>query len=214
MCAARRRQRPTHPHTTRAAHGADPNIKVRLSAVLNKDVVLLFSMDDTANLFDQLSVLLFLQRILVPRPLAAYAAGKWKQTVADGEYDIGAAASITVVVPWYRYCQMERTCRWTVREGKWYNGAPTGEFVDIPTATSFAALLSATPAESTTPIPKQLLFLDIHECTSRRPHSLQPRPRRRSATSRVIAPRARARRRRPAARARCDARLGERECRV
>ena len=88
---ARRRQRPTRPHTTRAAHGADPNIKVRLSAVLNKDVVLLFSMDDTANLFTKCRFF-FLQRILVPRllPHTRPASGSRR---GGREYDIGAAAA-------------------------------------------------------------------------------------------------------------------------
>jgi hypothetical protein len=54
--------------------------------------------------------------------------------MADGKYEQSAVASLTVIVPWYRHCQMERTSRWTVSaEGKWYNGKADGEFVDVPT---------------------------------------------------------------------------------
>ena len=44
-----------------------------------------------------------------------------------GAYDSCSVASLTIVVPWYRHCQMERTSRWTVTTGKWDNGAPDGE---------------------------------------------------------------------------------------
>ena len=54
--------------------------------------------------------------------------------MADGKYEQSAVASLTVIIPWYRHCQMERTSRWTVSaEGKWYNGKADGEFVDVPT---------------------------------------------------------------------------------
>ena len=82
----------------------------------------------------QVAVLLFLQRFNVPLPLEEYAKGKWKATMADGKYEQSAVASLTVIIPWYRHCQMERTSRWTVSaEGKWYNGKADGEFVDVPT---------------------------------------------------------------------------------
>ncbi len=59
---------------------------------------------------------------------------------------------------------MERTSRWTVQDGKWYNGKADGEFVDVPTAQSFAAMLSALPIPGSRPLPpQQLLLLDIHE---------------------------------------------------
>ena len=78
--------------------------------------------------FEQLSVLLFLQRFNVPHALEAYARDKWKATMADGAYDECSVASLTVVVPWYRHCQMERTCRWAVdaERARWYNGEPHG----------------------------------------------------------------------------------------
>ena len=76
----------------------------------------------------QVAVLLFLQRFNVPHALEAYARGKWKATMADGAYDECSVASLTVVVPWYRHCQMERTCRWAVdaERARWYNGEPHG----------------------------------------------------------------------------------------
>jgi len=58
---------------------------------------------------------------------------------------------------------MERTCRWTVRDAKWYNGAPQGEFVDVPTAHTFASLLSSAPAGGGSGVPKQVLLVDLHE---------------------------------------------------
>ena len=113
----------------------------------------------------QVAVLLFLQRFNVPLPLEEYAKGKWKATMADGKYEESAVASLTVIIPWYRHCQMERTSRWTVSpEGKWYNGKADGEFVDVPTCQSFAAMLSSLPIPGARPAPpQQLLLIDIHE---------------------------------------------------
>ena len=112
----------------------------------------------------QVAVLLFLQRFNVPLPLEEYAKGKWKATMADGKYEESAVASLTVIIPWYRHCQMERTSRWTVSpEGKWYNGKADGEFVDVPTLQTFASLLSGRPAEGSSPSARRILFLDLHE---------------------------------------------------
>lgn len=145
---------------------SDPNIKVLADAVRGKHVVLLMSQDGTADLCDQMQVLLFLQRFLLPDALEDQAKDKWKRTVREGKFSVASAASISVVVPWYRYCQMERTSRWTVRDGKWYNGQADGEYVDVPTALTFASLLSAAPAEGPPPggaCPKRLLLVDMHE---------------------------------------------------
>lgn len=141
----------------------DPNVKLSIEAIRDRHVVLLMSQDAVTPIFEQLSVLLFLQRFTVPHALDEYAAGKWKQSVADGRFDVCSAASITVVIPWYRFCQMERTCRWTVKDGKWYNGDANGGYVDVPTAHTFASLLSAEPAEGSLAVPKQLLMIDLHE---------------------------------------------------
>ncbi|KAL1523575.1 hypothetical protein AB1Y20_018511 [Prymnesium parvum] len=141
----------------------DPNLKLRMSAVRDKHVILLMN-HDTMYLFEQLAVLLHLQRFNVPKSRADLAARKWKQLTAD-DYETCSAKSVTVITPWYRHCQMERTCRWTVRDDrKWDNSDPNGEFVDVPTAQSFAAMLSSLPIPGTRPLPpQQLLLIDIHE---------------------------------------------------
>lgn len=152
----------------------DPNIKLALDAVRGRHVIFLIS-SDSALLFDQLAVLLFLQRFHEPHALPEYAKDKWKRSLADGKYDIASAGSISVVIPWYRHCQMERTCRWEIADGKWTNSVADGAFVDVPTCLQYAALLSAPPilagprggARGAPPLPpppsKQLLLLDIHE---------------------------------------------------
>ena len=142
----------------------DPNIKVRIDTVRDKHVVLVMN-HDTMHLFEQMAVLLFLQRFNVPHADAEYARGAWKRTVCDGRYDEASVASLTVIVPWYRHCQMERTSRWTLNDqNKWDNGKPDGEFLDVPTAQSFAAMLSSLPIPGHRPAPpQQLLLIDIHE---------------------------------------------------
>ena len=143
----------------------DPDIKLRVDYIRDRHVVLIMN-HDTVHLFEQLAVILFLQRFNVPHAKEEYARGKWKKTMQDKAYDSCSVASLTIVVPWYRYCQMERTSRWTVvpDSGKWYNGKPEGEFVDVPTAQSFAAMLSALPIPGACRAPpQQLLMLDIHE---------------------------------------------------
>ncbi|KAL3903926.1 MAG: hypothetical protein SGPRY_011483, partial [Prymnesium sp.] len=159
----------------------DPNIKLRMSAVRNKHVILLMN-HDTMYLFEQLAVLLQLQRFNVPKADKDLAARKWKQ-LGPEDYEMCSAKSVTVVTPWYRHCQMERTCRWRVtEERKWDNGDPNGEFVDVPTAQSFAAMLSisvtallanharkyfddtsARPIRKRSRVMCQLLLIDIHE---------------------------------------------------
>jgi len=148
----------------------DPNIKLLISAVRGKHIVLLLNLDDPKSQFEQLALLLFLQRFIVPHPLAEYAKDAWKKTYADGKFDTCSAASITVIVPWYRHCQMERTSRWALTGDdehlKWENRQPRGEYIDVPTANAFAALLSCRPCEmggAPPAPPKQALFVDIHE---------------------------------------------------
>ncbi len=144
----------------------DPNVKVRIDAIRDRDVVVILNMDSNEYQFEQLSLLLLLQRFEVPDPLPEYAKNKWKRSLADGKFSVGSAASISVVVPWYRYCQMERTCRWELggEDRKWNNAVADGPFVDMPTCASFAALMSAAPCEAVPRrIPKRLLFVDIHE---------------------------------------------------
>ena len=141
----------------------DPNLRLRIDLVRDRHVVLLFSQDGAAGIFEQLSLLLFLQRFTVPHPLEEDAKTKWKRSYAEGRFDVCSAASITVAVPWYSFCQMERTSRWTAQGGKWYNGAADGEFVDVATAHTFAALLSAEPVEPGAAVPKRLMLVDLHE---------------------------------------------------
>jgi hypothetical protein len=142
----------------------DPNIKVRIDTVRDKHVVLVMN-HDTMHLFEQMAVLLFLQRFNVPHADAEYARGAWKRTICDGRYDECSVAGLTVIVPWYRHCQMERTSRWTLTDqNKWDNAKPDGEFLDVPTAQSFAAMLSSLPIPGHRPAPpQQLLLIDIHE---------------------------------------------------
>ena len=95
---------------------------------------------------------------------------KWKKTIEKDKYSIQSAASLTIVIPWVRVCQMERTSRWTLRSNEakseagpeWWNGQADGKFVDVPTLSSFAAMLAATPCQGST-LPRRLLFIDIHE---------------------------------------------------
>jgi len=61
----------------------DPNIKLRVDLIRDRHVVLLMN-HDTIFLFEQLAVILFLQRFNVPHAKEQYARGKWKQTMADG----------------------------------------------------------------------------------------------------------------------------------
>ena len=92
-----------------ASSEKDPNVKVLHTALIDKHVVLLLSQDDTSSAFAQLSLVLWLQRFVVPKPLDQYASGKWKDTVPDGAFTVASVKSLSIVIPWYRYCQMERT---------------------------------------------------------------------------------------------------------
>ena len=73
----------------------DPNLKLRIDAVVDKHVVFLFDMSGRGEAeSEMLHLLLFVQSFKLPRPIDAYSKGKWKQTVADGEYDLCAAAAV------------------------------------------------------------------------------------------------------------------------
>ena len=54
----------------------DPNTKVLHTALVGKHVVLLLSQDDTTSAFAQLSLVLWLQRFVVPNPTKEHADGK------------------------------------------------------------------------------------------------------------------------------------------
>lgn len=93
----------------------DPNIKLRVETVKDKHIIFIMNMEQNDALFEQLAVLLFLQRFTLPNPEQQYADGKWKATIRDKAYTTCAVASITIVCPWCRYCQVlsppeRRTC--------------------------------------------------------------------------------------------------------
>lgn len=155
----------------------DCNTKMHWHRVVGRKVVFLFDTVDQGRLFEQLSILQALQGFAVPH--GSDKSTKWKTYVAGGTYDWGRAAHITVVLPWYRPCQMERTSRWTLKDGKWSNDSADGQWLDLPTAQYLARLL-ATPG-SVPPLPGperaldgmplrplwrpplELLFVELHE---------------------------------------------------
>jgi len=168
----------------------DPNVKVLHTALVGKHVVLLLSQDDTTAAFAQLSLLLWLQRFLVPDAEKEHADAKWKNTVTEGAFTVQCVASLHIVIPWYRYCQMERTSRWTRTNDEkkpWDNKQAAGAWLDIPTAQMYASLISADPpplpvpteTEKTKPPPlppKHLLLLDIHDDLKPSMHDPKGRP--------------------------------------
>mmetsp|Transcript_89222 Transcript_89222/g.186468 ORF Transcript_89222/g.186468 Transcript_89222/m.186468 type:complete len:484 (-) Transcript_89222:14-1465(-) len=156
----------------------DPNIKFNWQRLVGRRVVFLFDTVDQSRLFEQLCILQALQGFAVPDGDDKHS--KWKTYVDQGKYSWGRVAHITVVLPWYRPCQMERTSRWSFTpEGKWTNDSPKGEWLDCPTAQYYARLLS-TPG-SVPPLPGpyealdgmplnplwrpplELLFVELHE---------------------------------------------------
>lgn len=150
----------------------DPNILVDFAKIADRKVVLLVDQSDATAVFASLSLVLWLQRFIMPHPSERHAAGKWKQTVHDGSISVKAVRSLTVIVPWFRFCQMERTSRWQ-RTGQpekpWTNTVPTGPWLDVPSAQTFVALLSADPPPAppgcdAPPLPpKEVLFVDPHD---------------------------------------------------
>eukprot|EP00933_Yihiella_yeosuensis_P050458 TRINITY_DN48243_c0_g1_i1.p1 TRINITY_DN48243_c0_g1~~TRINITY_DN48243_c0_g1_i1.p1 ORF type:complete len:465 (-),score=87.57 TRINITY_DN48243_c0_g1_i1:125-1519(-) len=157
----------------------DLNIKFNWQRVVGRKIIFLFDTVDQSRLFEQLALLQALQGFAVPD--GEDTASKWKTYVHAGTYAWGRASHITVVLPWYRPCQMERTSRWHFDPptGKWTNNDPNGEYLDVPTAQYFARLL-ATPGSvpplpgpsgaldgmPITPLwrpPLELLFVELHE---------------------------------------------------
>jgi len=145
--------------------------------VVGRKIIFLFDTVDQSRLFEQLALLQALQGFAVPD--GDDKGSKWKTYVDQGKYSWGRASHITVVLPWYRPCQMERTSRWSLSDGKWTNGDPEGQWLDVPTAQYLARLLS-TPG-SVPPLPgpadcldgmplcplwrppMELLFVELHE---------------------------------------------------
>merc|ERR1719265_167974 len=119
----------------------DPNMKFNWQRVVGRKVVFLFDTVDQSKLFEQLALLQALQGFAVPD--GEDERSKWKTYVDQGKYSWGRASQITVVIPWYRPCQMERTSRWHWdSDGKWTNADPNGKWLDVPTAQYLARLLS------------------------------------------------------------------------
>ena len=158
----------------------DPNTKLLYPMLVDKDVLLLMSQDDTSSAFAQLSLLVYLQRFVVPNPSPEHASKKWKDTVPSGAFEVKSVRSLKVVIPWYRYCQMDRTCRWsrstTDPKKPWDNSVADGPWLDVPTAHTYAALLSADPmppppgaSSVPPPPPKQLLLIDLHDDLNGKP---------------------------------------------
>mmetsp|Transcript_69534 Transcript_69534/g.122972 ORF Transcript_69534/g.122972 Transcript_69534/m.122972 type:complete len:463 (-) Transcript_69534:115-1503(-) len=155
----------------------DPNLKFNWVRVVGRKVVFLFDTVDQSRFFEQLALLQALQGFAVPD--GEDKQTKWKTYVNAGTYSWGRAAHITVVLPWYRPCQMERTSRWHLADGKWTNSNPEGQWLDVPCAQYMARLL-ATPG-SVPPLPGpnsamdgmplhplwrpplELLFVELHE---------------------------------------------------
>jgi len=157
----------------------DINTKFNWTRCIGRKVVMLFDTVDQGRFFEQLCLLQALQGFAVPD--SDDKGTKWKTYVDSGKYSWGRAASITVVLPWYRPCQMERTSRWQVdgETGKWTNGDPNGEWLDVPCALYYARLLSTPgsvpplpgpsgaldgmPMEPLWRPPLELLFVELHE---------------------------------------------------
>jgi len=148
-----------------------------LEASLGRNIVFLFDTVDQSRLFEQLALLQALQGFAVPD--GEDKSTKWKSYAMAGTYAWGRASHVTVVLPWFRPCQMERTSRWQLNDGQWNNADPQGEWLDVPSALYYARLL-CTPS-SVPPLPGpssamdgmpldplwrpplELLFVELHE---------------------------------------------------
>ncbi|CAE8619985.1 unnamed protein product [Polarella glacialis] len=156
----------------------DPNTKFNWKRVVGRKIVFLFDTVDQDRLFEQLALLQALQGFAVPD--GDDKSSKWKTYVHSGKYSWGRASHITVVIPWYRPCQMERTSRWHLTEDmQWVNSNPDGEWLDVPCAQYMARLLSTPGSVPPLPGPSsamdgmplnplwrpplELLFVELHE---------------------------------------------------
>ena len=126
----------------------DPNIKVRADALIGKHVILLLATDKFSNLFDQLSVVLWLQSFYVPRSDPKLPKKSWKEAVSTCSFSMQSVGALTIVMPWIRYETMDRSQRWSCGDKQcnhFINSEADGPLIDIPTIQTFAALLSADP---------------------------------------------------------------------
>jgi len=155
----------------------DCNMRFLWRQFVGRRVVFLFDTVDQGSLFEQLSLLQALQGF--PVPDGEDSAQQWKTYASSGRYAWGRASEITVVVPWYRPCQMERTSRWHHNGTCWTNKEPEGQWLDVPTALTLVRLLAmpgpplpgpapsaaldGRPLEPLWRPPVRLLFLELHE---------------------------------------------------
>merc|ERR1712194_300041 len=75
------------------------------------DVVMFLDTQNQNTWVGQLSVLQTLRGFPIP---GKDADDKWKKYVGKNNYEWCSAKSITVVMPWFRPCQQERSSRWVV----------------------------------------------------------------------------------------------------
>ena len=181
----------------------DPNIKVNYEKVNDKNIIFILNLEKNETIFPQLSLINWLRCFVIPNQeqslidLDENGLKAWKATILRDEYTLGQARSLTIVIPWYRHCQSERTSRFSLVNGKYTNLInPEGEFLDIPTAQTFAALLSSQAnlppttrdsiiekiRESKINIenfPQRVLLIDIHDDLAEMfypPENPNPRP--------------------------------------
>merc|ERR1719420_2134083 len=110
----------------------DPNVRFHWQRVVGRKVLFLFDTVDQSRLFEQLALLQALQGFAVPD--GDDKKNKWKTYVESGSYSWGRASHVTVVIPWYRPCQMERMSRWQLIDGQWQNDDANGMWLDVPSA--------------------------------------------------------------------------------
>lgn len=156
----------------------DSNTRYNWRRIAGRRVVLLFDTVDQNRLLEQLSLIQALQGF--PVPDGEDSVHKWKEYMETGAYSWGRAAEISIVIPWYRPCQMERTSRWERKEdGSWTNGDPDGSWLDVPTAQTYIRLVStpglplpgampsaALDGRSLSPLwrpPMTVFFIELHE---------------------------------------------------
>lgn len=129
----------------------DPDIKVDFDKVKDKDIIFILDLEHNETIFPQLSLINWLRCFVIPNTDQSLidednGLKAWKATILENKYTLGQANSLTIVIPWYRHCQSERTSRFSfdARSNKYINDKdPHGAFLDIPTAQTFAALLSS-----------------------------------------------------------------------
>ena len=127
-------------------NSGDPDIRVKIEAVRDQHVLLLMNMDWDAQddqssntFFDQMALLLHLQRFRVPKPDEAAVRRKWKD-VAESGYLTYSVKSLTIVCPWNRFAQMQLPRRWKLDDREsvdpggaegWSLSPDEGEYIEV-----------------------------------------------------------------------------------